>query len=529
MHQNLRHLTFYPSLLVLGTLTGMAVFGDGLLLSFTEAIHEWLITNFGWLYALTAFVLVIMAFLIFLSPLAKLRIGGESAKPLLTRWKWCSITLCSSIAIGLLFFAAAEPIFFIMTPPPSSGVEAMSNKSALFGLSSLFMHWSFTTYAIYAIPALIFAIAHYNMKMPFSISSAMSAGLPLKMTPVVRQLVDAVALISLVAGIVASLGLGAMMLGGGIQRLFDINVTSTMVGMLCVVVMAGAAISAASGLLKGITFLSSWNARALILLAVVIFIMGPSSFIANSGVDALGSYLSNFISSSLDTGTVLEDSWPRDWTLFFWANWFAWAPITAIFLGKIARGYTVREFLVFNFLLPSCFVIVWSSVFGGLSIHVEMATQSLSQVLAQEGAGDVIWAMLEQLPGAKVLMAVFLCLSIVSYVTAADSAVDAISGICAAKSNNSEVNSSPYYIKLLWGGIISVISLTLTSTGGLDGLKMISTLGGFLGMIIVGIGAVSLARIAFSLDGNAIAHEVDNKKSSDPTGIALSNTKAPER
>ncbi|WP_082090784.1 BCCT family transporter [Halomonas sp. HG01] len=501
MKASLRSYTFYPSLLVLGSFTVLALISDDLLLSVTQNIHEWLMSNFGWLYALSAFVLVILAFLLFFSPLAKLRIGGDSATPLLTRWKWCSITLCSSIAIGLLFFAAAEPIFFILTPPSSTSIEAMSKDSALFGLSSLFMHWSFTTYAIYAIPALIFAIAHYNLKMPFSISSAMNAALPIKMTSTVRQAIDSIALIALVAGMVASLGTGAMMLGGGIQRLFSVEVSPTMVGMLCVLVMAASAISAASGLLKGITFLSSWNARALMCLAFFILAIGPSSYIANSGVDALGHYLSNFVSESLNTGTVVEDSWARDWTLFFWANWFAWAPITAMFLGKISRGYTVREFLIFNFVVPSVFVIAWCSVFGGFSINVEMATQLLSQTLTQDGPGDVIWVMLEQLPGSTVVMAVFMVIAVISYITAADSAIDAISGICATSSLKSEVNSSPYYIKLLWGGVIAVIALTLTSTGGLDGLKMISTIGGFLGMVIVCFCASSLIRMALAYNG----------------------------
>lgn len=494
---SLRRATFYPSLALLGGMTLLALINGQYLLEITGMIHEFLMTQFGWLYALSAFALVIVAVGTIFSPIANLRIGGQHAKPILTRWQWCSITLCSSVAIGLLFFAAAEPIFFMSAPPPSPGVSAFSTQSGANGIASLYIHWSFTTYAIYTVPALMFAIAHYNLGMKFSISSAMTAGLPINFSPITRQIIDALALIALVAGMVASLGTGAMMLGGGISRLFGVEVTDTLIGSLCMVVMLASALSAATGLLKGIRFLSTWNARVLVVMAVLVLIFGPTSFIANGGIDALGRYLSGFIKNSLNTGTINENGWPRAWTLFFWANWFAWAPVTSMFLGKISRGYTVREFLSFNFILPATFVLVWCATFGGFSVFTELNNNNiLSEALANNGPGDVIWVLLEQLPAAFFFVALFLCLSLVSYVTAADSTIDAISGMCCETSTSSDVNSSPYFLKLLWGGIISVITLVLTVSGGLEALKMISTVGGFIGMLIVMCAAASLVRVA---------------------------------
>ncbi|WP_110673978.1 BCCT family transporter [Salinicola sp. RZ23] len=493
---SLRKATFYPSLTLLGGMTILALENSEFLLKITSTIHEFLMNEFSWLYALSAFALVLVAAGTMFSPIAKLRIGGESAKPILTRWQWCSITLCSSVAIGLLFFAAAEPIFFMSAPPLTLGAKAFSTESGVNGIASLYMHWSFTTYAIYTVPALMFAIAHYNLGMKFSISSAMTAALPIKMGPVTRQIIDALALIALVAGMVASLGTGAMMLGGGINRLFGVEVTDSLIGALCMIVMLASALSAATGLLKGIRILSSWNARALVFMAALVLIFGPTSFIANGGIDALGRYLSGFVKNSLNTGTINGNGWPRAWTLFFWANWFAWAPVTSMFLGKISRGYTVREFLLFNFLLPASFVLVWCATFGGLAVFTELnSAHILSQALKNSGPGDVIWVLLEQLPAALLFVALFLCLSLVSYITAADSTIDAISGMCCNSSTSSEINSSPYYIKLIWGAIISIITLVLTVNGGLEALKMISTIGGFIGLLIVMCAAASLVRI----------------------------------
>ncbi|WP_319022793.1 MULTISPECIES: BCCT family transporter [unclassified Halomonas] len=494
---SLRRATFYPSLALLGGMTILALVNSAFLLKLTRAVHEFLMDQFSWLYALSAFALVLVAAGTLFSPIARLRIGGKSAKPILSKWQWCSITLCSSVAIGLLFFAAAEPIFFMSAPPSTMDVEAFSTESGVNGIASLYMHWSFTTYAIYTVPALMFAIAHYNLGMKFSISSAMTAALPINMGPITRQIVDALALIALVAGMVASLGTGAMMLGGGINRLFGIEVTDTLIGALCMIVMLASALSAATGLLKGIRFLSSWNARALVVMAALVLIFGPTSFITNGGIDALGRYLSGFIKNSLNTGTINENGWPRAWTLFFWANWFAWAPVTSMFLGKISRGYSVREFLLFNFIFPASFVLVWCATFGGLSVFTELNSANiLSQALQNSGPGDVIWVLLEQLPMAMLFVALFLGLSLVSYVTAADSTIDAISGMCCNGNANSEVNSSPYYIKLVWGAIISIITLVLTVSGGLEALKMISTVGGFIGLLIVMCAAASLVRIA---------------------------------
>ncbi|ODC04818.1 hypothetical protein BFW38_16070 [Terasakiispira papahanaumokuakeensis] len=495
----IRRATFYPSLLLLGSMTLLALINGPLLLRLTNTLHGFLMAQFGWLYALTSFTLVLIALGAFCRPIANIKIGGEHATPILSRWQWCSITLCSSVAIGLLFFAAAEPIFHMIKPPMTAGVAPMSPQSGAVGIASLYMHWSFTTYAIYTIPALAFAIAHYNLGMKFSISSAMTAALPIKMGPITRQIIDALALIALVAGMVASLGTGAMMLSGGLSRLFGIEINDTLIAILCMVVMLASALSAASGLLKGIRFLSSWNARALVLMATLVLFFGPTAFVVNGGIDAFGRYLSGFIRTSLSTGTINDDGWPRAWTLFFWANWFAWAPVTSMFLGKISRGYTVRDFLLFNFLMPAGFVLIWCATFGGLAVFTELNTPHLlSETLKNSGPGDVIWVLLEQLPFALLFVALFLILSLVSYVTAADSTIDAISGMCCDTQSSAGVSSSPYYLKLVWGAIISIITLVLTVNGGLEALKMISTVGGFIGMLIVICAAASLTRMMFS-------------------------------
>ncbi|MGO3738284.1 BCCT family transporter [Marinomonas foliarum] len=505
MNRNLRirPYTFYPSLTILGVLSYLALFDNENFLAITSVIHHWLLDNFGWMYLLSAFSLVITCFVVFFSPIGDMRIGGKEAKPLLTKWQWASITLCSSVAIGLLFFASSEPIIDMTYPPKFLGAEPLSRESAVFGLAAVFMHWSLTTYALYSIPALAFALAYYNFKRDFSISSAMFVGSNVELKTTTKQLIDAFALIALVAGMITSLGSSILMLEGGINALFDTNIGTTALALIAALVMVASALSAASGLHKGIAFLSSWNAKAFIVFSLLVLVFGPTSFIAHAGLDSLSMYLSNFVSWSLDTGVVVEDSWPKDWTVFFWAAWYAWAPIVAIFLGKISRGYTVKEFLIFNVAMPSIFVLFWCSIFGGYSIYLELtANNVLSDTLNQKGPGAIIWELMQDLPGSIFFIAFFLIMSFVSYVTASDSAIDAIAGTCVESSNEQgEEPKSPLFIKLVWGGIIALLACIMTINSGLDGLKLVSTIGGFLGMIIAVCAQIFLLRLCFSKTG----------------------------
>jgi len=496
----IRPYTFYPSLIILGVLSYLALFDNENFIEITSSIHHWLLDNFGWLYLLSAFLLVISCFIVFFSPIGNVRIGGKDAKPILTKWQWSSITLCSSVAIGLLFFASAEPIIDMAYPPKFLGSEPLSKETAVFGLAAVFMHWSLTTYALYSIPALAFALAYYNFKREFSISSAMFVGSNVQLNATTKELIDAVALIALVAGMITSLGSSILMLEGGINALFDTQIGTNALALIAALVMIASALSAASGLHKGITFLSDWNAKAFIVFSLLILVLGPTSFIANAGLDSLSMYLSNFVVWSLDTGVVTEDPWPKDWTIFFWAAWYAWAPIVAIFLGKISRGYTVKQFLIFNVAMPAAFVLFWCSIFGGYSIYLELtANNVLSNTLNQKGPGAIIWELMQDLPGSIFFIGFFLIMAFVSYVTASDSAIDAISGTCVESSNeHGEEPKSPLFIKLIWGGIIALLACILTINSGLDGLKLVSTIGGFFGMLIVVCAQIFLLKLCFS-------------------------------
>ena len=210
------------------------------------------------------------------------------------------------------------------------------------------------------------------------------------------------------------------------------------------------------------------------------------------GVEGMGSYLGNFFQKSLFTGAASGDKWPQWWTIFYWANWLAWAPITALCLGKIARGYTVRQFLIFNLVLPASFACLWMSIFSGTALHMDMNGDGiLNKALQATGAESVIYTMFDNLPLAGITAVVFIFVSFLSYVTAADSNTEAIANLCADNSeailsgDESDEGKSNLTIKIIWGVTIGVIAWIMTSFAGIDGIKMMSNLGGLPALFIV--------------------------------------------
>lgn len=488
----IRPLVFWPPFLLLMTAVILSFVNLDGFLATTSAINSWILNEFSWMFSIGTLFLLGTCIWVYFSPLGNVKIGGENATPLLTKWRWFSIALCTTVAIGILFWGTAEPMYHLHSPPVSMGLEANSADAAKFAMSTMFLHWSFTPYAIYSIPALMFALAYYNLKLPFSLGSALSPIFGKSVQGKVGQIIDAVALYALVAGMAASLGTGVLTLAGGLDNILSIGTGPIVLGCVTLAIVLCFITSAASGLHKGIARLSSLNAKVFFLIAGFVFIFGPTSFILSMGVEGMGNYLGNFFQKSLFTGAASGDKWPQWWTIFYWANWLAWAPITALFLGKIARGYTVRQFLIFNLVLPASFACLWMSIFSGTALHMDINGDGiLNKALQATGAESVIYTMFDNLPLAGITAVVFIFVSFLSYVTAADSNTEAIANLCADNSetilsgDESEEGKSNLTIKIIWGVTIGFIAWVMTSFAGIDGIKMMSNLGGLPALFIV--------------------------------------------
>lgn len=445
--------------------------------------------NFDWLFSWSTFGCVCIVIILYVSPISRVKIGGKEAKPLLTKWKWFVITICTTIATGILLWGAAEPLYHYHQPPSGlTEMEPSSEAARDFAMSTMYMHWTITPYSIYTIAALMFALMYYNLKQPFSVSSLLYPILGRKSYGALGTVINVICLFALVAGMSASLGAGIMTISGGAHTLFGTPISTLSYAIIGFLIVLSFTLSSASGLMKGIRLLSDFNIRLFIILSVFIFVLGPTYDMLSIGWIGLKDFVVNFIPRSINL-TNIDKPWLQSWTVFYWANWLAWTPISAIFLGKISRGYTVRQFIQFNLLLPSLFGAIWMMIFSGITLHTEStsAQNHLFEVLQNLGEQSVIFAIFEELPLSQLISALFLFITYLSFVTAADSNTSAMSGICTKKELLS-ADEAPFIIKMSWGLIIGCVAWVMISYAGIDGLKIISTLGGFPALfLLIGI------------------------------------------
>ena len=451
-----------------------------------------MLATFGPFFTYATFAAVLLMAIIFASPLGNVRLGGVDAQPLLKRWNLFAITLCTTIATGILFWGAAEPMFHLADPPVFANVAGDERATARFALSTVYLHWSVTPYAIYAVPALAFALAFHNFGGKYSISAPFKLLFGEAFSKRSGNFIDALALFALVAGVAASLGAGVMTLAGGLESIMGVD--DTIWGRLIITasIVFVYVLSSISGLKRGIKVLSDINIRFFFLLCAFVFVAADTVEILKISVESIGVYFRDFIPRSLGWGGLNNDPWTLNWTVFFFANWLAWAPITALFLGRIAVGYTVREFIGFNLILPALFGVVWMSIFGGSAILAEWETDgALTGVLESNGPESVIYTLLETLPFAAIVSFLFIIVTFISFVTAMDSNTHSIAGVSLRSGSFDDREQMALFVKIFWGVLIGAVSWVMTSTNGIDGIRILVNLGGAPGLfILVGSGAV---------------------------------------
>ncbi|MEM9929600.1 MAG: BCCT family transporter [Bacteroidota bacterium] len=457
---------------------------EGLLI-FVKGCSDWLLDHFDWLFSWSIFGCFVVVLVVYFSPLGKVVIGGEGAKPLLSPFRWFAVTVCTTIATGILFWGTAEPIMHASGPPPAGVADP-----EIFAMSTLFLHWTFTPYGMYTLGGLIFALAFYNRKEPFAISALLAPALGRRIHRFGGSVVDAICLFALVAGMAASLGVGALSLVGGSGLATTPGPLAVVIGLIVVAF----SISAATGLQQGIRLLSGINVVGFMILAIFVLLAGPTLEALQLSWAGTVDYVATFLPRNLGLDPGIPKQWQHDWSSFYWANWFAWAPISALFLGRLGVGYTVRHFIRVNLVYTALFGAFWMLCFGAIALVTD-STGTLTAALQEGGAEAVIYALLDTLPLAKFTPILFLVLVFLSYVTAADSNVSAMSALCVS-GINPEQAEAPLYVKLLWGGLIGGVSWVLVAYAGLDGVRLISTLGGFLAMFLLIIAGVGLLRMA---------------------------------
>lgn len=518
-------LVIFLLLIIIGVTNGEA-FIAGLNTFFVN-----LMVNGSWLISLGTLGFIIFLIFIFFHPIGKVKLGGKDAKPEFSMWNWFAISLCAGIGTGIVFWGAVEPLKFAVQPQLSTGITGGTGEAVIWSLCKSYMHWSFAPYATYAIFGVTIAYAYYNMNKSFSVSSGFAPLLGAKSEKKwFKGFIDTLTVFALAGGVAGSLGYGLLQISSGLNTVFGIPQETIVYVIICVVIVVIYNISSISGIDKGIKWLSDKNAWIFLILMIMAFVFGPAQWICNLFVESIGSFFSTFIQSITavspfnDLGQAVgsiwyqsSELWPQWWDHYYFVDFLSFGPIVGLFCIKLAKGRTLRQFVVMNWIVPAFFGILWFAVFGGLSLDIQFnfaayadkidlqGCATLFDYMTKFGNEAMMLKVIEAIPLSFILKPVILILIILSFVTLADSMTSTISLITLK--DNKNVDEAPMSIKLMWGILMGATALVFTLTGSIDGIKIIKTMAGFP-ILIIGIAMVIMFVIYVIKNTDKINEEI---------------------
>ena len=530
--KKIRAITFWPAfILLIAALIYSIINGEGFLAMATAA-NNWLLQNLGWSYSLCSFLCLIAIAVAYFSPLGNVVLGGPDAKPILSKKNWATITLCTAMAAGALFWGVAEPAYHLASPPV--GIEPNSWEAAKFAMETMVVHWSIHPYSLYTLPVIAFAFAFFNMRKPFSVSSQLSVitdKLHIKTGDknLFPQILDCLLLFAMGLGILGTMCTGVLNMGGALNELVGIS-GSTAWAIILVSVTVCFIISSISGIQRGIKWLSNINVAIYFVLLFLMFVLGPASFMLNGTIEAVGGALANLPERLLTTGAYSGDSWAQSWTVFYAGSWASWAPISACFLARLGVGYKIKDLIKINFGIPILFNIVWSGVFSNLALNFHLTGKiDLIQVLNEQGAEGTVYAVLRQLPFSQIIILIFFVGLILSLITAMDSTTNSLAAL-STTGISPEAQEAPVLLKVLWGTLFAVLSYLMLTLAGVDGIKMTSNLGGLPNILILFGGIACVFIIASNVNKydvyspNYQKKGISSSKKTDPEESAVEDT-----
>lgn len=429
----------------------------------TSHIESMITSGFGWYYLILITVIVVFCLLLIFSPVGSIKLGKEGEKPEYSKPTWFAMLFSAGMGIGLVFWGAAEPISHYAIDPPMAdpGTDAAIKESMRF----TFFHWGIHAWSVYALVGLCLAYFNFRKEQPGLISATLSPILGKYAQSRLAILIDIIAVSATVVGVATTLGFGAAQINGGLAYLLGIPNNFFIQLIIIIIVTALFLLSAWSGLSKGIKYLSNANMVLAVLLLALIFILGPSLFILNMFTDTMGTYIQNIIQMSfriapLDAG---HREWINGWTIFYWAWWISWSPFVGIFIARVSKGRTIREFMIGVLILPVIVSFIWFAVFGSTAIDVQQAGAIDLTKFATE---EVLFAVFNQMPFSSILSIVAVILIGTFFITSADSATFVL-GMQASYGSLTPPNS----VKVVWGIILAAMAAILLYSGGLQALQ----------------------------------------------------------
>lgn len=466
-----------------------------------SAALGWITSNLGWTYSIGSFGFVLVALWICFSKYGNIRLGGKDAKPEMGLFKWFCIVMTSGMAAGIVYYSVGEPLSFFENPPIFSGAEGSSVQAAEQALRYVFLHWTLHPYSMYVVVAVACGFMYWNCKQPFSVASGLYPLLGKKANGNVRHWINALCILALVAGVGTTMGLVVDQITAGLNYVLNTNLNPDIIGLAIVVIFSVISIIASStGLHKGIALVSSANMYMFFILMIFALFFGGTRFILNNTVSSVGKYLSFFVGQSLYLEPAYDSGWVGSWSIYYWAWWLVYAPLVGLFQIKMAKGRTIRQFIVVNLIAPSVFLIAWFGIFGSSVIHMGLSgITSVSEAAAQFGNSVALFAYLKELPLAPILIVIGFFAVLASTVTLTEAECMTVADICVDNGDEESEDAtsdrkSPFFLKAFWALAMCLLGFILYYSGGLNAIQTSSIVAALPIMILLIFMAVSLIK-----------------------------------
>ncbi|MEQ9911300.1 choline transporter [Pectobacterium polaris] len=432
----------------------------------THALN-WVSATFGWYYLLAATLYIVFVIFIASSRFGSIKLGPEQSKPEFSLMSWAAMLFAAGIGIDLMFFSVAEPITQYMMPPEGQGQTIEAARQAM--VWTLF-HYGLTGWSMYALMGIALGYFSYRYNLPLTIRSALYPIFGKRINGPIGHSVDIAAVLGTIFGIATTLGIGVVQLNYGLKVLFQIPENLTVQASLILLSVVMATVSVTSGVNRGIRFLSELN--VLLALGLILFLLfwGDTEFLLNALVLNVGDYINRFTGMTLNSFAFDRPTeWMNSWTLFFWAWWVAWAPFVGLFLARISRGRTIRQFVVGTLIIPFVFTLLWLSIFGNSALYQVLHgnLDFANEVMQHPERG--FYSLLAQYPGFSLSASVATITGLLFYVTSADSGSLVLGNFTSRLGDIN--NDAPNWLRIFWSVAIGLLTLGMLMTNGVSALQ----------------------------------------------------------
>ncbi|MYZ42081.1 BCCT family transporter [Schauerella aestuarii] len=455
---------FYTSAALVLLLVAFAVIAPDTAARVFGSTQDWILTNASWFYILTVAIVLVVTVFLAISRYGDIKLGPDHSEPDYRNLAWFAMLFSAGMGIGIMFFGVAEPVMHFIEPPIGEPGTAIAAREAM---KLTFFHWGLHAWALYAIVALILAFFSYRHGLPLTLRSALFPIIGNRIHGPIGHAVDIFAIIGTVLGVATSLGLGVEQINSGLNHLWGVPISTTTQIILIVVACGCATLSVASGLDKGIKILSELNLGLAAILMLFVLIAGPTVFILQTFVQNTGGYLSEIVSKTFNLYAYNPTDWIGGWTLFYWGWWLAWSPFVGMFIARISRGRTIREFICGVLFVPAGFTLFWMTVFGDSALHMILIDGAKDLAATVDANTSLaLFAFLEKLPFSSIVSVLAIVMVIVFFVTSADSGALVVDLLASGGREG-----TPMWQRVFWSLSMGAVAIALLLADGLTALQ----------------------------------------------------------